>query len=1156
MSNRQAQTVQKMLMAAGVAAGVQVAPAAWAEPVAEAGAKAVQGVGASDRLKAASDALAVSKVVRAREILASIAREGVSMSEADAREMKRLSESVSGRMKSMDRVELSLQKAELAVEQGDLKLAEQHAKAVATDAKADALQQKSADEMLAQVDTKRRELSARVPGALRAAANSYDLGRYEEARSILEMISRSGVELTPEQNTMLADYQVRVVAMSGLGEGAAAGMVQPGEIQPRRPEEPSAQPEKQPEPAPAAEQPAPAAAQPEPAAQPAAPAAQPPAADPVVEARKAEAARELSKANALFDEKKYNEAQAAYRRIRDTFKADLSAEQMSTLDANLRRAQEELRSRAGGNALAAFTEDQRVRKDQTLAEYNNFLAQARAALASGDVTKARQDAAAAKLRLGQGRDLFSAPEMSSLNTQVDQLAAEIEKTGQELDAKAAAAREDALRRKAEQEKLQGDQLKAQKIRELIDRVRALQMERKYREGLQVTEQILQLDPLNPTGQLLRDVLTDMSIYYQYNTIAEKISRSTQIQSLDNMESLIVPSGIVGYPEDWPDISAVRREAQAFQETPENRRVLATLENTRLPKVDFPDTTLEQSLGYLRTVANLNMDVDWPSLEAVGVQRDTTVSLSVTNPTLKAVLDQVLAKASTSLDPNSRAGWTVTDGLLKIGSEESLRRNKIMVIYDVQDLLFEVYDKTQVPEFDLQSAFQQGGGGGGGGGRSPFQTQNQNQQGQEPQRPLEDRIRELRNIITEQVDRDGWVDNGGDTGSVQTFQRNLIVTNTPKNHRAIEGLLTQLRRVRNMQISVEGRFLLVNQDFFEQIGFDVDLYLNARGNQVRFLRSFDYAAMPSDFFDEGGRYRGGNVASGDRVVDTDGDGIPDSAIPPGATPAGIGIPPPENFTPVGVTQNSFDLTSSLMSSSFASEIKAGGPALSIAGTFLDDIQVDFLVQATQADRRSVSLQAPRITITNGQYANVWVARQIAYVSDLEPQVAEGSAAFDPTIGYVADGVLLYVGGVILADRRYVTLDVRLQVSTVKQPFRTREVTAAVAGRGGLGGSVSSGSVGAFIELPEATVQSVETTVTVPDQGTLLLGGQRVTSEVEVESGVPVLSKIPLLNRLFSNRAMSREERTLLMLVKPSILIQEENEDKFYPGLRDALRTGGL
>ena len=76
----------------------------------------------------------------------------------------------------------------------------------------------------------------------------------------------------------------------------------------------------------------------------------------------------------------------------------------------------------------------------------------------------------------------------------------------------------------------------------------------------------------------------------------------------------------------------------------------------------------------------------------------------------------------------------------------------------------------------------------------------------------------------------------------------------------------------------------------------------------------------------------------------------------------------------------------------------------------------------------------------------------------------------------------------------------------------------------------------------------TTVSVPDRGTLMLGGQRLVGEIEIEAGVPVLSKIPYLNRIFTNRTKTKDERTLLILIKPTIIIQTEEEDLNFPGLR--------
>jgi len=55
-------------------------------------------------------------------------------------------------------------------------------------------------------------------------------------------------------------------------------------------------------------------------------------------------------------------------------------------------------------------------------------------------------------------------------------------------------------------------------------------------------------------------------------------------------------------------------------------------------------------------------------------------------------------------------------------------------------------------------------------------------------------------------------------------------------------------------------------------------------------------------------------------------------------------------------------------------------------------------------------------------------------------------------------------------------------------------------------------------------------------------------------VPVLSKLPIINRFFTNRVQSKTEQTLLILVKPTILIQTEEEEKNFPGLGDATRIG--
>ena len=83
---------------------------------------------------------------------------------------------------------------------------------------------------------------------------------------------------------------------------------------------------------------------------------------------------------------------------------------------------------------------------------------------------------------------------------------------------------------------------------------------------------------------------------------------------------------------------------------------------------------------------------------------------------------------------------------------------------------------------------------------------------------------------------------------------------------------------------------------------------------------------------------------------------------------------------------------------------------------------------------------------------------------------------------------------------------------------------------------------FFDLPELQNTNLMTRVTVPDQGTVLLGGLTLTAEKELQSGVPVLSKIPVLGRLFSNRSEVKDKQILLILVKPTIILKEEAENK--------------
>ena len=131
------------------------------------------------------------------------------------------------------------------------------------------------------------------------------------------------------------------------------------------------------------------------------------------------------------------------------------------------------------------------------------------------------------------------------------------------------------------------------------------------------------------------------------------------------------------------------------------------------------------------------------------------------------------------------------------------------------------------------------------------------------------------------------------------------------------------------------------------------------------------------------------------------------------------------------------------------------------------------------------------------------------------------------------VTLDVEGTIAADRKYTTLTVR--TSLQQEPRLERfEVTR---------GSGNSPSI--FVTLTDQEVRQINTTVSVPDGGTVMIGGLKQVGEVEVDAGVPILSKIPILKRAFTNSTTLRDVQTLLILLKSKIIIQREAEEEAFP-----------
>lgn len=213
-------------------------------------------------------------------------------------------------------------------------------------------------------------------------------------------------------------------------------------------------------------------------------------------------------------------------------------------------------------------------------------------------------------------------------------------------------------------------------------------------------------------------------------------------------------------------------------------------------------------------------------------------------------------------------------------------------------------------------------------------------------------------------------------------------------------------------------------------------------------------------------------------------------------------------------------------------------LSVNYSILNNTMVEGLIRAIQESKGSEILTSPRITLSNTQRGNIAVVRMLSYIKGA---TAAGGGAL-PEIAVVPEGTTFDVRPIVSADRKYVYLEVTPSVYDLKEPIEEELIKIAQQITSTAGGAQAETEM--IIKLPEVTLSQVSVTVSVPDKGTLLIGGLGSINKDNLTTGIPILSKIPLLKTLFSRNQKNSEKRTMLILLKPTIIIREEQEERFF------------
>ncbi|MBD3290216.1 hypothetical protein GF337_15525 [candidate division KSB1 bacterium] len=188
-------------------------------------------------------------------------------------------------------------------------------------------------------------------------------------------------------------------------------------------------------------------------------------------------------------------------------------------------------------------------------------------------------------------------------------------------------------------------------------------------------------------------------------------------------------------------------------------------------------------------------------------------------------------------------------------------------------------------------------------------------------------------------------------------------------------------------------------------------------------------------------------------------------------------------------------------------------LSTSGIILDyknlkSPQVQLLLKALRTNVESTLLSSPRIVTMNGQEAKILVGERVPYI---KTSTATTAGNVFEQVEFVDVGILLRVIPRILTEENLVFLKVEPEVSNVLD----KEVQG----------------------VPRIGTREASTRIAVKNGETVVIGGLIKKDEIQSNSSIPILGKIPLLNLLFENWNTTIVKRELIVFITPHILTRD-------------------
>jgi hypothetical protein len=658
-------------------------------------------------------------------------------------------------------------------------------------------------------------------------------------------------------------------------------------------------------------------------------------------------------------------------------------------------------------------------------------------------------------------------------------------------------RKEAIRKLALIEEQKQAQERKKELEKLSAELRANIKRKNYIEARRIANRILSIDPKNKSAIKILDLIPKLEAEYLAEQALKNKEEYRKKEELKIKEKEIAysDSPIVRYPErhEWEDILKKSEKFTEIKpplktETPLMKEISRKLQEFHEIEVKEEDKTAAEESEKVATFADLITNV----ICAKKLKLDPTTYCQIDESASQALNKEIYPLKFEATVPISEilkqilnplgVSYTITPFGLKFlakGQEEE----KIVKTYNITDILLPTKTYPDVEQLiDVKAE------------KLPEETKEEVDLQKITQDFIENTLPTIFGVPKPEAQTSSPPYEATSLGKGQIYLKAPL-----SFHQKFAQYIEGVKQATRIQVSIEGRFLVVDDNFLQDIGVEW------RGLQ-------DSKQVLS-------------------IIARDG-GTEDAPPSPGNLPN----PLSSGFVETRAGDSVWEIKARTQfpSANLSGQLQNIG-GLGLQFIPLSGKQMSIALRAIAKKESATQLQATRIIVTNNSYTFLRFIRELTIIKEYKPGGSSGALTPNPEV--IRVGTILMVKPIVSYDKKYISLEVFPQI--VRLQGAPREIDASPSEVG-----AAAGRPRAPIQLPWTVSQSAFTTVRIPDKGSVIIAGLRNMLNAKFTERVPVLGRLPIIGALFRRKQKVIERRNSVILLTAEIIDMQEQEQKNF------------